>query len=376
MAVTCPQCGSTDLDLVKVLEDERRRVKCETCRHEWLRGEARVVYKTTTSMDDLRRRFPSPDDVEPGISAGAADLKREYLDRHPSSSTSAVEFRKRYGQLFSRERLEQATPEDLKYFANANLAGNPGNMSVFNNAWNEMGPEEGARRVKDAIDYLLYGPEDSFLEDRLTDLIEGRRGFGMPGFREALLTKVLCMVEPSRFLPINKYTGQAGKKEIAKWVYDLNLPRPESVSWTIGRLIIWSNDLLLQLVGDGFSDTEHAAGFLWWAKDEMRRRSGKAPTGNVDSDPDITVFKDDDQGFRRWLLEHPAGFYLNAARSPLSDDVLLHRVGCPHVGDAEPGEVGWTHDYIKVCSMSRVELEAWSRTVARQEARHCQTCSM
>lgn len=109
----------------------------------------------------------------------------------------------------------------------------------------------------------------------------------MPGFREALLTKVLCMVEPTRFLPINKYTGHAGKKEIAKWVYDLDLPRYKSVSWTIGRLIIWSNDLLLELAGDGFTDTEHAAGFLWFrqrtrcaAKHGSRRREAsiRSPT--------------------------------------------------------------------------------------------------
>jgi len=375
MAVACPECGSAELDLVEVLEDERRRVKCESCGHEWLRGEARVVYKTTASIDDLRKRFPSPEDVKPDILDRADLLKHQYLKDHPSSTAQAVEFRERYRQVFSKEGLKDAAPQDLKDFANSSLAGNPGNMSRFNDAWNEMGAEEGAQRVKDAIEYLLYGPDDTFIEDRLTNLIEGRRGFGMTGFREALLTKVLCMVEPTRFLPINKYSGVAGKKEIAKWIYDLNLPRQETVSWTIGRLIIWSNDLLLELVGSGFSDTEHAAGFLWWAKDEMRQRSGQTPTGTEETEPDLLVFKDDDEGFRRWMVEHPAGFYLNANRAPASDDVLLHKVGCPHVGDAEPGEVAWTEQYIKVCSMTSIELEAWSRIEAGQDARHCQTCA-
>lgn len=374
MAVSCPQCSSTDLDLVEVLEDERRRLKCEDCGHEWLRGEARVVYKTTTSIDDLRKRFPSPEDVKPDVLDRASVLKQEYLKAHPASTVQAVEFRERYQEIFSPEGLSKATPEDLKYFANANLAGNPGNMSVFNTAWNELGAEEAAQRVKDAIDYLLYGPADTFLEDRLTNLIEGRRGFGMTGFREALLTKVLCMVEPTRFLPINKYTGQAGKKEIAKWVYDLNLPKPESTSWTIGRLIIWSNDLLLELVGEGFTDTEHAAGFLWWAKDEMRREAGVAPTGNVDHDPDYIVFKDDDEGFRDWVRQHPSGFYINTERKPSPNYLMLHQVGCMHVGDAEDRDVSWTTDYIKVCSPIKLELEAWARTVVGGEAMPCQTC--
>ena len=375
MAVACPECSSTELDLVEVLKDERRRLKCEDCGNEWLRGEARVVYKTTRSIEDLRKSFPSPDDVRAEVAERARALKEEYLKGHPAASPEALEFRDRYRQIFSKEGLKGTAPQDLKDFANSSLAGNPGNMSRFNDAWNEVGADEGARRVKDAIEYLLYGPEETFLEDRLTNLIEGRRGFGMTGFREALLTKVLCMVEPTRFLPINKYTGQAGKKEIAKWVYDLNLPKPESVSWTIGRLIIWSNDLLVELAGDGFSDTEHAAGFLWWAKDERRQEAGVKPTGAIDDEPDLLIFKDDDEGFRRWMVEHPAGFYLKANRAPASDDVLLNKVGCPHVGDAEPGEVAWTEQYIKVCSSTKLELEAWSRTVSGQEARHCQTCA-
>ncbi len=40
MAVTCPSCGSSEIGLVEVLEDQRRRVKCEACGHEWLRGQA------------------------------------------------------------------------------------------------------------------------------------------------------------------------------------------------------------------------------------------------------------------------------------------------------------------------------------------------
>ena len=375
MAVTCQECGSEDIDLIEVLDDERRRVKCVSCGHEWLRGEARRVYKTTTTIEDLRKRFPSPEDVAPDVTERATQLKVEYLRAHPSSTQQAVDFRERYQRVFSREGLGEATPEDLKYFANANLAGNPGNMSVFNTAWNEMGEEEGARRVKDSIEYLLYGAENSYLEDRLTHLIEGRRGFGMPGFREALLTKVLCMVEPARFLPINKYTGQAGKKEIAKWVYGLNLPKPESVTWTIGRLIIWSNDLLLELVGDGFSDTEHAAGFLWWAKDEMRTRSGQSPTGATDDEPDYVVFRDDDEGFRDWMRLNPAGFYINTERTPTVNYLMLHRVGCMHVGDAVDRDVSWTADYIKVCSPLKLELEAWARTVVGGEATPCQTCS-
>ena len=56
MAVDCPQCGSNDLDLIEVLEDERRRVKCESCGHEWLRGEA----KTRPPVSTGTRSQPRP----------------------------------------------------------------------------------------------------------------------------------------------------------------------------------------------------------------------------------------------------------------------------------------------------------------------------
>lgn len=205
--------------------------------------------------------------MRPEVSHRVDGLRSQYLQTSPAPPSQAIEFRERYQRLFTREGLAAASADDLKYFANANVAGNPGNMSVFNTAWNEMGGDVAAERVRETVGYLLFGPETIAPEDRLTHLIDGRSGQGMTGFREALLTKVLCMVEPRRFLPINKYTGKAGKKEIAKWVFDVDLPRPESVSWTIGRLIYWSNDLLLALAADGFADTEHVAGFLWWAKD-------------------------------------------------------------------------------------------------------------
>jgi hypothetical protein len=202
------------------------------------------------------------------VRARAAALKSRFLTEHPHPGAKAVEFRARYRSLFSREGLRTVSPEELKYFANSNLAGNPGTMTVFNNAWNRMDRKEASARVRAEIEYLLSGPEETPIEDRLTDLIVGRNANPMPGFREALLTKVLCMVKPERFLPIHVYNGVAGKRQVAKLVFDLSLPAPESVSWTIGRLVFWSNDLLRDLVGDGFEDTEHVAEFLWWAKNQ------------------------------------------------------------------------------------------------------------
>ncbi|MCI3276734.1 hypothetical protein [Streptomyces cylindrosporus] len=132
-----------------------------------------------------------------------------------------------------------------------------------------MGDTAAGESTRRTIEHLLYGPAEVPPEDRLQELLAGTRPLAMTGFKEALLTRVLCVVEPDRYLSILKYTTPAGgKREIARLVYGLELLAPESVSWTLGRLILWSNDLLRTLVGDGFANQQHSAAFLWWAKDQ------------------------------------------------------------------------------------------------------------
>lgn len=56
MTVACPECGPSELDLLEVLEDERRRLKCEACDHEWLRGEAQGGHRSSALSDLLLGR--------------------------------------------------------------------------------------------------------------------------------------------------------------------------------------------------------------------------------------------------------------------------------------------------------------------------------
>ena len=235
-------------------------------------GRAKTVKPVIDTFGTLRERFPKPSNVDPAVLARAQSLKSTFLQRQPQPRPEVAPYWRRYQQIFSPAGLAVTDPQALKDFANSNIGANPGNMSVFNAAWHQMGSETAAERVRETISYLLYGRDNVPLEDRLTHLIEGHKGLGMTGFREALLTKVLCVMQPERFIPIVKYTGMAGKKEVAKLVYDVDLYEPQRVSWTIGRLILWSNDLLLHLVGDGFQDMQHAVQFLWWAKDQPNQQ--------------------------------------------------------------------------------------------------------
>lgn len=264
-----PTCHTDEfVRLVETLTGSQRRVGCSQCGHEWLRGEPEAPKAKQPTLAEVHKTFPSAADVDPVRLARASALKAKFLAREPEPDPDVAPYWAKYQRIFSAEGLPTAAPQDLKDFANATVGANPGNMSVFNTAWNEMGAEAGADHVRAAVEYLLRGPDTVPLEDRLTRLISDTDPAAMKGFKESLLTKVLCVVYPDEYLTILKYTGQAGKREIARSVWGLELPDPEHVHMTIGRLIIWSNNLLLALIGDGFATQQHAAEFLWWAKDQ------------------------------------------------------------------------------------------------------------
>jgi hypothetical protein len=193
-------------------------------------------------------------------------LRDQFLQRNPTPDPEVAPYWARYQRIFGADGLQDASPYDLKSFANTTTGAHPGNMSVFNKAWNEMGNEVAADRLRGVIDYLLRGSDGLSIEDRMNRLIDPQDPIGMTGFRESLLTKVLCVMQPDRFLPILIYTSPAGgKRQIAGSVFGLDLPAPEATSMTRGRLGFWSNHLLRELSGAGFVDLAHTAEFLWWA---------------------------------------------------------------------------------------------------------------
>jgi hypothetical protein len=83
----------------------------------------------------------------------------------------------------------------------------------------------------------------------------------------------------------------------------------------------------------------------------------------------VTLFRDDDGGFRGWRENHPDGFFLNTERNPGPGYLMLHRSGCPHFTRSP---LHWTKDYVKFCSPDRGSLEAWAKTMG--DLRYCRTC--
>jgi hypothetical protein len=175
------------------------------------------------------------------------------------------EYAARNRAIFSTpEALAAATPDDLWAFITSPTMAAPGNLGTFYKGWNENGPEATAASVRSTIEYLMRGPGDE--EDRLTDMVGNTYGVGV-----VLLTKVLCVMQPQRFIALLPYESAngKGKQDIGRVVFGLPMPNSDSTGLSIGRLAYWSNDLLREaleaLPGTSFVDLEHAKEFLWHA---------------------------------------------------------------------------------------------------------------
>ena len=55
--VTCPTCGEDEELSAEQLDDGRRRITCGSCGEIWVRGEARVVYRSVHSVADTFAQF-------------------------------------------------------------------------------------------------------------------------------------------------------------------------------------------------------------------------------------------------------------------------------------------------------------------------------
>ncbi len=172
--------------------------------------------------------------------------------------------------MFSPDGLAQAAPADFWAFITSPTMAAPGNLGTFYKGWKENGPETTAASLRRTIGHLLRGSGEE--EDRLTEMVEG----GTYGVGVVLLTKVLCVMQPDRFIALLPYESSngKGKQDIGRVIFGLDMPNSDSTGLSIGRLAYWSNDLLrdaLQaLPGPAFVDLEHAKEFLWEAFCKMQ----------------------------------------------------------------------------------------------------------
>jgi hypothetical protein len=217
------------------------------------------------TLIEARAAFPKADEIGVDTIAFLADLKARYLLMQPEPSPEVSEYANRNRTIVSSpEGLAAATPDDFWAFITSPTMAAPGNLGTFYRGWKENGAKATAASLRGTIEYLLRGPGDE--EDRLTDMVGNTYGVGV-----VLLTKVLCVMQPHRFMALLPYESDngKGKQDIGRVVFGLPMPSRDSTGLSVGRLAYWSNDLLREAVeglpGTSFVDLDHASAFLWHA---------------------------------------------------------------------------------------------------------------
>jgi hypothetical protein len=88
----------------------------------------------------------------------------------------------------------------------------------------------------------------------------------------------------------------------------------------------------------------------------------------------VTVFHDDDhRPFFHWLDQNNEdGYFLNTRPNPTTTVPMLHRARCEHIGRL--ASQTYTNGRVKLCSLSRPDLEQWAIDAASEKPTLCRTC--
>jgi hypothetical protein len=87
----------------------------------------------------------------------------------------------------------------------------------------------------------------------------------------------------------------------------------------------------------------------------------------------METFVDDDEGYGAWLRAHPAGYVVNADRTPNASYLRLHRSTCRTISGVPASGRAWTVTSSKVCGSSD-ELEGWAAGTVGGELSPCPAC--
>ncbi len=73
----------------------------------------------------------------------------------------------------------------------------------------------------------------------------------------------------------------------------------------------------------------------------------------------MVIFINDEQEYVSWLERHPRGFVVNCHKSPSPKYLMLHCADCGMINSERGNHT--THQYIKLCSIQKKQLETWAR---------------
>jgi 5-methylcytosine-specific restriction protein B len=166
------------------------------------------------------------------------------------------EHRAEWFKILDQNALQKIDRNRLKRLA-AGDGGDPGIQPGFYRILKEDG---GFEKLKDALDFLFYGPGD--LPSRLDDLLTGDRR--LPGVKDVILTKALSFRYPEEWLPVFPHEGKRGKLTVMEKV-GLALP---SATFSRGKAMVEANTRLRERLAPFFgTDTWGMMAFLFWLVD-------------------------------------------------------------------------------------------------------------
>jgi hypothetical protein len=88
----------------------------------------------------------------------------------------------------------------------------------------------------------------------------------------------------------------------------------------------------------------------------------------------VTVFQDDDHGYRAWLAANPDGWVINIQRALNPSDARLHHGACRTITGEPTRGTTWTGPYIKICSAELSHADAWAISYTGTTSVRCGTC--
>ncbi|MPZ24517.1 MAG: hypothetical protein GEU28_13520 [Dehalococcoidia bacterium] len=98
------------------------------------------------------------------------------------------------------------------------------------------------------------------------------------------------------------------------------------------------------------------------------------PVDTMESRDRVTIFLDDDGGYRAWLAANPGGLVINSYRIPSANYLRLHQATCRTIdGDPSRGS-RWTADYLKACAADIGSLHEWARRRTGGTLIPCRIC--
>lgn len=87
----------------------------------------------------------------------------------------------------------------------------------------------------------------------------------------------------------------------------------------------------------------------------------------------VQEFRDDDRGYRGWIVANSAGYVLNIQRSLNPSDAKLHRASCWTI-DPRRRQTTMTESYVKLCSLDLAALDRWATERSWAAISRCGTC--